>query len=103
METINVGTITAAGIIGAWAIIQSFGLEYLWFVKDWFNALDVGKKKTVNFLGILIITALAFLLSVAGVVDAFTPDLAGLVAAGGILLGALGIQQGVHSGTKRST
>jgi hypothetical protein len=103
METISVGTVTAATIITLWGIIQSFGLEYLWFVKDWFNALDTGKKKTTNFVGILIVTLVVYGLSFFGVIDAFSPDVAGALAAGAVILGALGIQQGVHQGTKRTT
>jgi len=103
METINVGTVTAATVITLWGVLQSFGLEYLWFVKDWFNALDAGKKKTANFVGILVVTAVVYGLSFFGVIDAFTPDVAGALAAGAVLLGALGIQQGVHLGTKKTT
>jgi hypothetical protein len=103
METISTGPITSGMIITAWAIIQSFGLEYLWFVKDWFAALDTGKKKTVNAAGVFIVTAIAYGLSLAGVIDGFTPDLSGALTALFVFLAAIGIGQGVHAGTKKSS
>lgn len=103
METIPTGPITSSMIITAWAIIQSFGLEYLWFVKDWFSTLDTGKKKTVNAAGVFAITAIAYGLSLGGVIDGFSPDLAGALTALLVFLTALGIGQGVHAGTKKSS
>ena len=101
MEVINVGTVTAAGVITLWSIIQTFGLEYFWFVKDAFVKLTEGQKKTVNFAGIFIVTAVIYGLSFAGVIDAFTPDVAGGVAAATVLFTALGVGQGVHFATKK--
>jgi hypothetical protein len=97
------GELTAGAIVTAWAIIQTFGLEYLWFVKDWFDSLEVGKKKTVNAIGVFAVTLIAFLLSVfVEGIEWFTLDVFGVASALFIFLGALGIGQGVHSGTKRT-
>ena len=103
MEVINVGTLTAAGLITLWGIIQTFVLEYFWFVKDAFNKLTEGQKKTVNLAGLVLVTAIVYGLSFAGVIDAFTPDVYGGIAALTVLFGALGINQGVHLGTKRAS
>ena len=102
METISTGTLTAAGLITIWSIIQTFGLEYFWFVKDKFNTLTAGQKRTANMAGIFAVTAIVYGLSLFGVIDAFTPNAAGLIAAFTVFFTALGIGQGVHAGTKRT-
>lgn len=97
------GELTAGAIVTAWAIIQTFGLEYLWFVKDWFDGLEVGKKKTVNAVGVFIVTLGAFLLSAfVEEINWFTLDVFGVASALFVFLGALGIGQGVHAGTKKT-
>lgn len=103
METIDVGTVTASTIIAAWSIIQAIGLEYLWFVKDWFDKLDAGRKKTVNGAGIFTVTAIVYGLSLADVINGFSADVGGAFAALVVLFTALGINQGVHMGTKRTS
>lgn len=100
---IDTGSLTAGAVITLWGILQSFGLEYLWFVKDWFDKLDVRKKQTVNAAGVFLITAIAYGLSVAGIINAFTPDLEGLLAAFIVFFTSLGVAQGVHRATKKPT
>jgi hypothetical protein len=99
---INTGAFTAATLIVIWGIVQSFALEYLPWIKDWFDGLEVRKKKTVNAAGILVVVVVAYVLSLADVVNAFTPDAEGLAAAVTAYFVSLGVAQGVHSGTKRS-
>lgn len=103
METpIDVGTVTATTIITIWSIVQAIGLEYMWFVKDWFDKLDEAKKRTVNGAGIFAVTAIVYGLSLANIINGFSPDINGAVAALIIMFTALGVNQGVHMGTKRS-
>lgn len=101
MEPVDVGTITASGVVLIWSIIQTFSLEYLWFVKDWFDKLEPRKKQTANAAGIFIVTAAAYGLSVANVINGFSPDLNGLLAALVVFFTALGVNQGIHMGTKK--
>ena len=103
LQDLDTGSFTSATLIVLWSVIQAFALEYLWFVKDWFSALEPRKKQTVNALGVFIITAAAYVLSLLDVINAFTPDLQGLVAAFTAFFLALGIGQGVHLGTKKSS
>ena len=101
MEPIDVGTITASSVIMIWSVIQTFALEYLWFVKDAFDKLDPRKKQTVNASGIFIVTAIIYGLSLGNVIKGFSPDLEGLIAALMVFFTALGVNQGVHLGTKK--
>ena len=99
--TIDTGTFTASTLIIIWSVLQTFGLEYLWFVKDKFDTLTPRKKQTVNAAGIFVVAAVAYGLSLANVINAFSPDLKGLLAAFMSMFIALGIGQGVHMGTKK--
>lgn len=99
---VDTGTITAAAVIIIWSAIQSFSLEYLWFVSPWFDSLAENKKKSVNALGVFIVVLAAYLLSAFDVINAFSPDLAGAFTAISVFFGALGIGTGVHFATKRS-
>ena len=99
---VDTGTVTAANVIVVWSAIQSFALEYLWFVAPWFNALEENKKKTVNALGVFLIVLVAYLLFLFDVINAFSPDLAGAFTAVGVFFGGLGIGTGVHFATKKS-
>jgi len=102
MVEVSTGTLTVTIVIIIWTAIQTFALEYLWFVEDKFQKLDEKKKKTVNAVGILIIVVFAYVMALLKVFDTFTPDLAGAMTAIGVYFGALGIGQGVHRATKRS-
>lgn len=102
MDTIDVGALTATGVLVLWATFWSFFLEYFPKVKNWFDALDVAGKKRTNFIGIFVVVAGAYLLSYFEVINAFPPDVNGLILAGTVLLGSLGIGQGVHAATKKS-
>lgn len=95
--------ITAAIVIAAYGVVQSIVLEYFWFIKNWFQKLEPGQKRFVNAVGLTGITALVYGLSLGGVIDSFTPDLAGAIKAAGVLVGALTITQGVHFSTKGMT
>lgn len=103
MEVIHIGEVTSAGVITAWAILQAVAFEYLWFVKDWYDKYDEKKKRTINGAGIVAITAIVYGLSLGGVIDGFSPDVAGALKALVVCGTALGVGQGVHSGTKRSS
>jgi hypothetical protein len=83
-------------------MVQTFGLEYFPWIKEKYDAYPPGQKKTVNAVGVGVIAGGLYVLSIAGVVDAFTPDLAGFVAMLGAYLASLGIQYGVHGATKRT-
>ena len=98
---VDTGTFTAASILVIWGVIWSFGLEYVPGVKTWFGALEPGLKQTVNASGIVLVAATAYGLSLSGVINAFSPDLEGAVAAAVAVVASLGIGQGVHLGTKR--
>lgn len=100
-ESIDTGTFTSATLVVVWGVVQSFCLEYLWFVGDWFNALDPRKKQTVNAAGLFVVVAVVFGLSLANVINAFSPDLEGAFTALVAYFVALGVAQGVHSGTKK--
>lgn len=100
-ETVDTGTFTSATLLVIWGITQSFLLEYLWFVKDWFSALDPRKKQTANAAGLFIVVAIVFGLSVADILSAFTPDIEGALVALVTYFVALGVAQGVHTGTKK--
>jgi len=97
---VDTGTVTASIVIVIWSAVQSFALEYLWFVSPWFDKLEPKQKKTINAAGVFLIVLIAYLLSVFDVVNAFTPDLAGAFTAVGVFFGALGIGTGVHLATK---
>ena len=99
---VDTGTVTAAIVIVIWSALQSFALEYLWFVSPWFDTLDVKKKKTINAAGVFLIVLVAYLLSFFDVINAFSPDLAGAFTAVGVFFGALGIGTGVHFATKKA-
>lgn len=98
---VDTGTVTSATILVVWGVIWSFSLEYLWVVKDWFDTLEARKKQTVNAAGIILVAAAFYGLSLGGVVNAFSPDLEGAVAAIVAIVAALGLGQGVHLGTKK--
>lgn len=98
----DTGPFTSTTLVLLWSVIQSFALEYLWFVKDWYGGLDVNKKRTVHAGGVFVIALGAYLLSLVGVINAFTPDFAGAVAALTAFFAALGVSTGIHLGTKRS-
>ena len=100
---IEIVEITAAFVIAAYGVVQSIILEYVWFIKNWFQALEPGQKRFVNAVGLTGITALIYGLSLGGVIDSFSPDLAGAIKAAGVLVGALTVTQGFHSGTKGMT
>lgn len=99
---LDTGEFSAVTLVLLWGILQTFALEYLWWVKDVFEALPPNKKRTVNAAGVFVIAAGAYVLSLLGVINAFTPDLAGAVAALTAFFAALGINTGVHLATKRS-
>ncbi len=98
---VDTGTFTASTLLVIWGVFQSFGLEYLWFVKDWFSRLESRKKQTVNAVGLFLVGATAYGLSYFGIINAFSPDLTGLVAAFTAYFIALGVAQGVHRATKQ--
>jgi hypothetical protein len=99
--TVDTGLVTSSTLLIVWGVLQSFALEYLWFVKDWFDGLEKRKKQTVNALGLLVITVVLYGLSLAEVINGFTPDLEGALAAATAYFVALGVGQGVHTGTKK--
>jgi hypothetical protein len=90
--TLSTGSISAMALVFLWSMVQTFGLEYFPWIKEKYDAYPPGQKKTGGL----------YVLSIAGVVDAFTPDLAGFVAMLGAYLASLGIQYGVHGATKRT-
>ena len=98
--TIDIGPATAGMITLIWATLWSFAMEYFWFFKDWVDKLDPRKKQGVNALGIFVIVTVMYLLSLFDVMDAFTPNLQGLLEAFVVFFVALGVGQGVHLGTK---
>jgi hypothetical protein len=95
--------ITAAGVVFLYGVAQTLILEYFWFVKNWFQKLEPGQKRFANAVGLTVVTVAVYGLSFAGVIDSFTPDVAGALKAVGVLVGALTITQGVHAGTKGMT
>lgn len=99
--TLETGEVTASALIFVWSMVLTFGLEYFPWIKDKYAALVPGKKKTVNAAGLGVLAGGLYLLSLAGVVDAFSPDLTGFSVALVAYLGSLGIQYGVHAQTKR--
>ncbi len=99
--TLSTGEVTASGLVFVWSLLQSFGLEYIPGVRVWFDTKEPGIKKSVNAAGLGVVAGGLYLLSLAGVVDAFTPDLNGFVVALGAYFLSLGIQYGVHAQTKR--
>ena len=101
--TVDTGTFTAASLLVIWGVLWSFGLEYIPGVKTWFSTLEPGLKQSVNAGGIVFVAAVAYGLSLGGVINAFSPDLEGVVAAAVAVVASLGIGQGVHLGTKRSS
>ena len=98
---VDTGSVTVTVVIIIVSAIQTFALEYLWFVSPWFEKLDDKQKKTVNAGLVLLVVLIAYLLSVFDVINGFTPDLAGAFTAVGVFFGALGIGQGVHRATKK--
>lgn len=94
---------TAQIVAIVFGILWSFAMEYLWFFKDWINTLDSDKKQSVNALGMFIVVAGTFALSMFDVIDWFTKDVNGVLAAFFTFFIALGIAQGVHQGTKKLT
>ena len=100
---IQTGDLTAGTLIYIWTLAQTLGLEYLWFLKDKFAKLEEGQKRAVNAVGLLGATVVIYGLSLADVLDTFTPDVAGAFKALGVLVSALVIGQGVHIGTKGLT
>ena len=99
--TVDIGPVTAATITLIWGVLWSFAMEYLWFFKDWVDKLDPRKKQSVNALGIFIVVAVIYTLSFFDVVNGFSPDLEGLLAAFIAFFLSLGVGQGVHLGTKK--
>ncbi len=100
--TLVLGPVGASMLIFAWSMVLTFALEYFPWIKAKFEALPVGEKKTVNAVGVGIIAGGLYLLSLAGVVDAFSADLTGFMTMVAAYLASLGIQYGVHGQTKRT-
>lgn len=100
--TLVLGPVGASMLIFAWSMVLTFALEYFPWIKVKFEALPAGEKKTLNAAGIGIIAGGLYLLSLAGVVDAYAPTLTGFVTMVSVYMASLGIQYGVHAQTKRT-
>lgn len=100
MFDISQGQAVAQIVAIVWSVLWSFAMEYLWFFSAWVEKLDAKKKQSVNALGVFLVVAGMYALSMFNVFDIYGHDAAGLLDAFVSFFVALGIGQGVHVGTK---
>ena len=84
------------------AAVLAIEFEYFPWIKDWFEPLPDGTKRLVMIGLLAAAVAGAFGLSCLGELAAFACTLIGALDALVVLVLAIGVNQGVHLGTKRS-